>query len=174
MSFNYPVTSKIENKWYTQYLEVIQHIFKSYHSSDDDYYLLKRLTDGALILLPKGSVHNDYKLSGPNHTIPLFQIGDVLKSKVTGQLVVIRNTRIDHVNSIYEYTMASDSVWVPGTWGPEYVEAMIIVERDFTVYNPALPAGSSTASTCTHDWVSYFGLIDSFEFCKKCNQKKID
>lgn len=35
-----------------------------------------------------------------------------------------------------------------------------------------LEVGDIKVSECEHEWAPYFGLRDSFEFCKKCDKKK--
>lgn len=40
---------------------------------------------------------------------------------------------------------------------------------------PFLPQGvaATQSGTCTHDWKEYFGMRESFEFCQKCDEKKV-
>jgi len=28
--------------------------------------------------------------------------------------------------------------------------------------------------SCKHEWLDYFGLVDSYKYCKHCNEKKTD
>lgn len=44
--------------------------------------------------------------------------------------------------------------------------------EDLDTFKPYTPAEQSKPKYCIHEWVTYTGLNETFQYCKKCDEKR--
>jgi hypothetical protein len=73
--------------------------------------------------------------------------------------------RSDDSFSLASHSLMPGTSPIAGTF-----RGKITIPKDYSI--DSLKYLISSSSQCSHEYISYTGLFESFEFCKKCDHKK--